>query len=118
MSANLYNRDGEAIAYLEEDGAIFSFDGDALGYLVDQQVYDYGGNFLGWFQNGWLHDRYNDPALFTRDARGGPLKPLPSLPSLKSLQSLRPLKSLRELPPLQPLRGSNWSALSGVSYFQ
>jgi hypothetical protein len=114
----VYDRHGDAIAYIERDRSIFSFGGDPLGYLVDEKIYSYGGQFLGWLENGWLHDRNNDPALFSENATGGPLRPLRSLASLKSLKSLKPLKSLREMPPLRPLRGSSWSEFSGLHYFE
>ena len=118
MSLDLCDRHGNALAYLEEDGSIWSWDGDPIAYLVDEKVYSYDGRILGWFDNGWLHDLRNAPALFSPGAVGGPLKPLRSLTSLKGLKSLKPLKGLRKLAPLRPLRAASWSELSGLHYFK
>ena len=85
----LYTSRGEPIAYIDDDGqSIYLFNGEPEAWLSKDRVYTYRGSYLGWYQAGWIYDRFGKPALFTSGASGGPAKPA---------RSARPAKrALRE----------------------
>ena len=112
-----YSQSGDAICYSPDGQHIFLWNGKPVGYFHGEVVYSFSGRVLGWLGNGWLHDRNNKPALFSKSARGGPFRPPTRILSLKSLRQLLPLKSLRDLPQMKPHRKLDWSHLSGDSYF-
>lgn len=115
---DFYGRDGSAVAYLSEEGTIFTFSGKPVAYLVGNSIYAFSGRFLGWLENGWLYDRDNRPSLFSQSAQGGPLKPLRALKPLKGLRELKPLRGSRELKPLKPLRSIDWGSRSDAAFFE
>ncbi|WP_235691283.1 4-fold beta flower protein [Aliivibrio fischeri] len=62
---DLYNLDGEAVVYIDtedEDLAIYTWDGDAVSYLVDGcgknclNMYAWEGDHIGFFENGVVYD--------------------------------------------------------------
>jgi hypothetical protein len=76
MALHFYNRHGEAIAYTDDGTHIYSWGGKPLAYIADDKIYSFAGQFRGWFNDGWIRDAAGNTMLFTRDARGGRLKPL------------------------------------------
>src|SRR5688500_10727496 len=45
----LYDNGGHAIAYVDADGtSIYLFDGSAVGWIDQVDVYAYSGRYLGW----------------------------------------------------------------------
>ena len=72
----LYTSRGEPIAYIDDDGqSIYLFNGEPEAWLSKDRVYTYRGSYLGWYQAGWIYDRFGKPALFTSGASGGSAKP-------------------------------------------
>ncbi len=112
-----YDKEGNPCCYSDDFVHIYSYEGEALGYLQDDKVWNYDGRYLGLFQNNWVIDKYGYYLFFTENAIGGPLKPLRKLAPLKSLKELRPLKSFRELAPLSPMPICDWSELDTDSFF-
>lgn len=114
-----YGRRGQPIGYMNAgDNHIFGFNGSALGYVMSTgQVYKFDGRFLGWFDQGWLYDEANAPALFSESASGGPIRPLRQLRPIRSIRQLKPMKSNRQLPPSRPIKQVRWSALADATYF-
>jgi hypothetical protein len=109
MPITLFDQHGRAYAFSDDDVHFFSYaDGRPLAYLDGASVYNFSGNHVGWFVDGWVMDNVGQCAYFSDDAAGGPLRPQRSLKPLKPLKSLLPLKSLRSLKPLKPLASSGW----------
>ncbi len=113
----LYDKDGQPIAYAEDDGSIYLFSGEPVAYLDGDSVWSYSGKHLGWFDSGLVRDESGHTAFFTENASGGPMKPLKALKPLKGLKALKPLKGLKELKPLRALNSLGWSGLSGEAFF-
>ncbi|WP_349368398.1 4-fold beta flower protein [Salinarimonas sp.] len=105
---DFFDRDGRALVYSPDGTHLHTWDGDPVGYLHEGKIFDFSGKHRGWFESGWLLNKYGERIAFTRDATGGPIMPLTSLPPLKGLRGLLPLKGLRELPQLKPLPSSQW----------
>lgn len=118
MAIELFDSNGNPVAYAEDDEHIHTFNGRAVGYISDGSVYSYSGAHLGWFENGLIRDQNGDVVFFSPGSSGGPLKPFMQLKPLKDLRELRPLKGLRELAPLRPLSTASWSTQSGAQFFR
>jgi 4-fold beta flower protein len=109
MALDFFNRNGEAIAYTDDGTHIYSWGGKPLAYIADDKIYSFAGQFRGWFNEGWIRDAAGNAMLFTRSARGGPLKPLLQLTPLKALKELHPLKGFQQFAPFKPFFSLNWS---------
>jgi len=118
MSLTFYDKNGTPVAYTNDGTHLFSFDGEPLAYFSGNNVYSFSGQHLGWFLDGWLRDHIGDAALFSQEAKGGPLKPLKELKPLKGIKAIKPIKGVKAIPPIKPIRGLNWSKLSGLEFFE
>jgi hypothetical protein len=67
-----FDRAGGATAYTPAGTHLFLWSGTPVAYLVEDKVYTFRGQLLGWHENGWLYDLGNRPALFSAGAVGGP----------------------------------------------
>lgn len=114
---NLYDRVGQPQAYIHSNGTIFSFGGRPLGYLHGDRVYTHSGRFLGWFEDGWLFDGGNRPALFAEAAIAGPFRPFRAFAPFKGFRQFEPFKGFRQVAPFRPFKSSAWSERSGIKYF-
>lgn len=117
MEITFYDSHGAPTAYVQDGVHIYLFSGEPVAFLSETSVYSFSGKHLGRFENGWIRDNRGNCVFFTKDARGGPLRPLKQLKPLKGLKQLKPLKSLKELKPLRPLNSLSWSRLSGRQFF-
>ena len=54
----IFDTKGYAVAYIAADGAgtIYLWDGHAVAYLVQDKVYGFNGQHLGWFDSGIMRD--------------------------------------------------------------
>jgi hypothetical protein len=112
-----YDRSGAATVYSPDGEHLFRWDGKPVGYLSGGRVYSFSGAILGWFDNGWLYDRQNRPALFSKDAVGGPMKPMRKMAPMKSVRSLLPMKGMKSTPSMRPMRSTSWSPVSNLGFF-
>jgi len=112
-----FNRSGDACCHLVDGEYLYLWKGKPVGYLVDGKVYGYKGRQLGWFENGWLYDRSNRPALFTTDAIGGPVKPVRKVKPVKGVRQVRPVRSVRQIGLVKPARSLSWSPVADETYF-
>lgn len=117
MDLEFVDRSGDATAYTPDGTNIFSWSGKPVAYLVEGKVYSFGGKLLGWFENGWLFDLGNRPALFSSGATGGPVKPVMKVKPVKSVRSVMPVKSVRSVAKVRPVRSLSWSPVSNAAYF-
>ena len=114
----LYNANGEAIAYIYDDGeSVYLFNGKPVAWLSVDAVYGYNGQYLGWYRMGWVYDRAGKPALFTREASGGPAKPARRARPARGARGARPARGARQAAPARPARSMAWSPLSGNQFF-
>ncbi|MDJ0824442.1 MAG: hypothetical protein QNJ16_02950 [Rhodobacter sp.] len=112
-----YDQNGEAKCYSPDGEHLYTWDGNPVAYFSDSKVYSFSGKLLGWFENGWLYDRGNNPALFMPEASGGPMRPMRQMPRMKSMRRMRPMKSLRSMAHMRPMRSNHWSPFIGTRYF-
>lgn len=70
MEISLYNTDGEAVAYIADDGeaSIYTWEGEAVAYIVDGGIiYGWCGQHIGWFADGILYDLNGYRVGFVRE---------------------------------------------------
>ena len=86
MEINLYDKNGYAVAYIADDRehSIYTWDGHAMCYLVNDMVYGWNGLHLGWFVNGVVYDVNGYKVGFIKET----CPVLTKLPRLKSLKFL------------------------------
>lgn len=113
-----FDRYGAAVCYASDGEHIYLWGGQPVAYLHDDKVYSFDGRFLGWFENGWLYDKTNSPALFMDGATGGPGKPGKQGKPGKGGRAGRPGKAGRPGTPGRPGKSASWSQFSDESYFQ
>jgi hypothetical protein len=68
MEMILYDKKGEAVAYIATDhhGAIFLWDGQAVAYLYEEDhLYGINGHHLGWFIDEIVYDQEGARIGFT-----------------------------------------------------
>lgn len=106
---SLYDSNGKAVAYIDTSDkmTIYLWEGDPVAYYEDGSIWGFNGNHLGWFIDGIIIDHKG----YAVGAIKGVINMSYQLESLKSLKTLKSLKSLKELVPLKPLEKNKWSAI-------
>jgi 4-fold beta flower protein len=103
MEKTLYDKKGEAVAYIAMDyrNAVFLWDGDAAAYLYEGgHVYGINGRHLGWFIDDILYDQDGTRIGFTSSTcpaavgKTGPKGKRSILPELKPRWAAPPLPKL------------------------
>jgi 4-fold beta-flower domain-containing protein len=115
---DFYSMTGDVVCHSPEGQYFFLWDGKPVAYLAEDRVYAFSGRQLGWFENGWLYDRANRPALFTAEASGGPARPIRKARPVRSNPQRKPQKAVRQIGLTKPARSFDWSEASGTAYFE
>lgn len=112
-----FDNTGSAVCYSPDGEHIFLWTGKPVAFLHDGKVYSFTGRQLGWFENGWLYDRSNRPALFSKSATGGPVRPARRAKPAKNARLAKPAKLARQAAIARPARSLSWSGVADASYF-
>jgi hypothetical protein len=65
----LYGQRGQVYAWLQSDtGRIISLRGQHLAFIVRDNVYNWRGQHIGWWDNGHMRDRRGAVVVFTQEA--------------------------------------------------
>ena len=68
MEITLFNKSGKPVAYIANDReTIYLWDGHAVAYLSNDNVYGWNGKHLGWFVNKIVYDLHGFKVGFTRE---------------------------------------------------
>jgi hypothetical protein len=112
-TTEFFDSKGAAIAYFEDDDTLYLWSGEPVAYMVDDSLFGFNGNHLGWRKDGVIydHDGYVVAAISSR------FKAPVAVSPLKALKELKPLKTLKELKPLKPIFVSSWSENPTRSFF-
>lgn len=117
MSLEFFDRSGHAIAYSEDDEHIYLFGGQPVAYLVSGAIYNYRGEQLGWYENGWIRDKDGRCVAFSELVSGGPPRPTMGLRPAKVVRQVRPQMEPRTSRSLRPIHSNAWSGLSVQDFF-
>lgn len=112
-----YDRNGNAVAYTEDNEHIYMFNGNPVAYFYNDKVYGFNGIHLGWFGNGWIRDLNGRCVLFNSKASGsGPIKPVKSIKPIKSVKSIKPVKGVKQVSRVRSVDSLSWSHLTGKDF--
>jgi hypothetical protein len=100
METTLFNKHGRPVAYLADDRkTIYTWDGRAVAYILEDKVYGWNGRHLGWFNDGTVFDIFGLRAGFVRNK-----SPIPTqMEPLKPEKRLKPVKNPRQVPVAKPV---------------
>ncbi|MBW1912823.1 MAG: hypothetical protein JRI43_06620 [Deltaproteobacteria bacterium] len=76
MEQTLYDRNGEAVAYIADDfhETVYLWDGSPVAYLYEEQyVYGINGRHLGWFINQFIYNHNGERVGFTSNTSPVPV---------------------------------------------
>ena len=109
METTLFNKGGRPVAYIGDDGAtIYSWDGRAVGYLLEDKVFGWNGRQLGWFDNGTIFDIYGLRAGFFKRK-----SPIPTdMESGKAAKQAKGIQGIRQSPVAKPVMCYGYSSRS------
>jgi hypothetical protein len=106
---SLFDKEGEAKAYIADDLTVYLWDGDPVAYLSNsndkRHVYGFNGNHLGWYVKGIIYDNDGDAVAAQKDATNM----ITSIEGIKGIKSIKPIKSIKEIAPIQPILSRSWS---------
>ena len=115
---SLFDKEGEAIAYIAEDMTIYLWDGDPVAYLSNSNntwhVYGFNGNHLGWYIKGIVYDNDGDAVGAQKNATNM----ITSIEGIKGIKSIKPIKSIKEIAPIKPILSSSWSRVPLVIFLK
>ena len=109
METTLFNKGGRPVAYIGDDGTtIYTWDGRAVGYLLEDQVFGWNGRQLGWFDNGTIFDIYGLRAGFLKSKSPIPM----DMESGKAAKQAKGIKGMRQSPVPKPVMCYGYSSFS------
>jgi hypothetical protein len=115
---SLYDKNGDAKAYIDDDHTIYLWNGDPVAYLSNTNslwhVYGFNGKHLGWYIDGVIYDQNGNPVGAQKDA----VSMMTSLEGMKGMKSMMPMKSMKEMAPMKPMLSSSWSRTSLVIFLR
>ena len=103
MEMILYDKKGEAVAYIATDhhGAIFLWDGQAVAYLYEEDhLYGINGHHLGWFIDEIVYDQEGARIGFTTRTCPAAIGKIRSKGKKSVLPELKPRWTAPPLPKL------------------
>lgn len=107
MEITLFNKLGQPVAYMADDGeTIYLWDGRAVAYLYEEQIYGWNGKHLGWFANGTIFDIYGLRSGFIKSK--SPL--VTQMEPLKPVKQIKQVKNVRQVPVAKPVLCYGFSA--------
>lgn len=111
---SLYDRGGEARAYIDydEDATIFMWNGTPVAFIEkegsDLCIFGFKGNFLGWYEDGIIYNKEG----YIVGAREDAVNIITKIEKIKSIQKITPIRPITPITPIQPILKSSWSNTS------
>ena len=106
----LHGRKGQVVAFLAGDDRIVSLRGKSLAWISGENVYNYTGDHLGWWVDGYLMGPDGGVIAWqTRYANPGITLPYPAPPPNPPAPHPEPPRPAPSAPPPKPQGKLNWS---------
>jgi len=106
----LHGKKGQVVAFLADGGRIVSLKGKSLAWISGENVYNYTGDHLGWWADGFLLGP--DGGVMAWQTREGNRRvnlPHPHPPPTPPLASPEPARPALKDPPFKPADKLDWS---------
>lgn len=115
----IYNRYGEPVLRLLDNGRLVGFDGLSVGFLEGVNLYNYRGKHVGWFENGIMRDHDSECVGFGENVMDVPRPLLPfkqfkPFPAFVQFEEFRPF---RQMAPFRTVKKYGWSELDPLTLF-
>jgi 4-fold beta flower protein len=115
----IYNRYGEPTLRLLGNGRFVDFDGESIGFLDGQNLYNYDGNHVGWFEKGIMRDHEGACVGFGEYPTDTPVPFLPFkqfIPFASFVESA-PFRPFKEFVPFRSFKQFAWSEIEPRDLF-
>ena len=115
---SLYDRDGEARAYIDynEDATIFMWNGQPVAFVEkdgrDLCVFGFNGLFLGWYKGGVIYDKQG----YVVGANKEVLNTIVKIEGIKGIQKITPIRPITPITPIQPILMNSWGRNSLIGF--
>jgi hypothetical protein len=106
----LHGKKGQVLAFLAEGGRIVSLKGKSLAWISGENVYNYTGDHLGWWADGYLLEPDGGVMAWqTRSTNLGATLPYAAPPPTPPVASPEPARPVPSAPPFKLLGKLDWS---------
>jgi len=107
----LHGRSGEVYAWLDRDNnRIIGLTGYPLAFIVEDSLYNWRGQHLGWWIEDHIRDQAGRVALFLRRAKAlGPVLPRIAAAPRPPIVGIIPAKPARAPKPVKPEPLAAWA---------
>lgn len=110
MEITLYERNGCPVAYIADDQehSIYTWDGRAVCYILDEKIYGWKGHHIGWFHQGIVYDIHGYRVGYTEQT-------CPSrtyIPPVKYVKHVKYVKYVRYIPYVRPMFSTAQASVS------
>jgi hypothetical protein len=108
----LHDQSGGVYCWFDQgSGRIISLRGKNLAFVDGDSVYDWGGQHIGWWQDGHIRDRQGAVALFTADAGSlGVVKPVRAVRPVSPVKPVAPVRPVKQVKPVKTVKKLAWSS--------
>lgn len=115
----IYNRYGEPVLRLLDNGRFVGFNGKSFGFLSGIHLYNYNGQHIGWFEGGIMRDLNGACVGFGEYPTDNPHPYLPyrqykPYPAYVEYEPYRPYK---QYPHYKPYKQYGWSDIEPGELF-
>ncbi len=120
QQVNLYDRYGNATVYIDysNNGAIYTWDGRPVAFIEqkgsDYAVFTYNGEFLGWYDNGAIYDQNGNIMAASENN----FFTVPSVAPVKAVPQIEPVRPVTPVVPVKPIFSMSWSSMDMSDIFK
>jgi hypothetical protein len=113
QQVSLYDREGDARAYIDYDqeATIFMWDGTPVAFLNKEGnnigVVGFSGSFLGWYEEGVVYDKKGYKVGTRKEGAF-----ITKMERIKGIQKIVPIKPITPITPISPIFLISWSPTS------
>ena len=119
MRSIFFDRDGDATLWVLRNGRLVDADGNSIGYIDSDSVYDYNGSHRGWYEEGFIRDHDGACVCFLKGATGlSPILPITSIPPIPGIPEIEPIRPIKEIKPVKPIKQIAWSQYDPITLFR
>jgi hypothetical protein len=115
---SLFDKNGNAKAYIADDLTIYLWDGDPVAYLYksknDWHVYGFNGDHLGWYIDGLIYDNNGYAVGAQKDATSM----ITSIEGTKGIKDIKSIKSIKDIEPIKPIISNSWGRTPLVTFLR